>query len=256
VIKELFHWRTAIPCLATIVAWVAGVLSILMTVRGMVTGQPEFYRWGALLVLSALVFDGLDGNLARWLKGQSEFGAELDTFVDVTAFGVAPAVLVHAVTLQEWALGWRLLFPCYVALFGALRLARFKVIDPSRGMGGYTGLPITVNAIWVSLYVLAMIVPPAQGLSGYSQLFFLFGVLSLTALQLSSVRYPAFSKKAVYFIPGIGMICFLVLLNFLHPRLAQGWAMLLAALCLIYALAGPWAMIKINGGGESADKTA
>ncbi len=254
--KDLFHWRTAIPCLSTIIAWVAGFMSILMTIQGMVTGQPEFFRWGAILVLLALVFDGLDGNLARLLKGKSDFGAELDTFVDLTAFGVAPAVLIHAVTLQDMALGWRVLLPIYVGLSGAFRLARFKVIDPSRGMGGYTGLPITVNAIWVSLFVLVMIIPPARGLTGYYQYFFLFGVLVLSSLQVSLVHYPALSKKAVYFIPGIGAIFLFVLLNFLHEGLARGWALFLAGLCLAYVLFGPLMTRKPRAGGESADKPA
>jgi len=239
---DSWKWRQVIPCLATIVAWLAGFLSILLVVRGMAQGQAELYRWAGLLILLALVFDGLDGNLARWLKGQSEFGAELDTFVDVTAFGVAPAVLVYAVTLQTCGPSWRVIIPCFIALFGALRLARFKIADPTRGMGGYTGLPITVNAVWVSLYVIVMVVPPAEGLSGYGQAFFLLGVLVLTGLQLSRVRYPAISKKAVFFVPGIAVIFLLPIFRLFSPQMARNWAILLLVMCLAYALAGPLAM--------------
>ena len=84
-------------------------------------------------VMAAAVLDGLDGRLARALKGTSRFGAELDSLSDFVDFGVAPGLLLYLWTLQEIkGLGW---FAVLVfAIAGALRLARFNVTidDPTK----------------------------------------------------------------------------------------------------------------------------
>ena len=68
----------------------AGFLSILVTFEGMHMARPDLYSSAAQLIMLAMILDGLDGNVARMLKGESDFGAELDTYVDMTAFGIAP----------------------------------------------------------------------------------------------------------------------------------------------------------------------
>ncbi|MDP6847917.1 MAG: CDP-alcohol phosphatidyltransferase family protein, partial [Kiritimatiellia bacterium] len=94
-------WRQAVPTSVTIVAMLSGFLSILVTMEGIRTGEPyPYYRWAAQLIMLAMILDGIDGNVARALRGQSEFGGELDTYVDMTAFGIAPAILIFAVTLH------------------------------------------------------------------------------------------------------------------------------------------------------------
>ena len=108
--RVMWNWRQLIPSLFTLAAMLAGFLSILVTIQGMVAQAEivapagahraaELFRWAALLIMLAMILDGLDGNIARWLHGESDFGAELDTYVDLTAFGIAPAILVFAVTL-------------------------------------------------------------------------------------------------------------------------------------------------------------
>ena len=107
------------------------------------------YMVAAQLIMLSMILDGLDGNLARLLKGTSQFGAELDTYVDMTSFGVAPALLAYLVVLKDFGfLG--MLLASSIVLSGVIRLSRFRVIDPYRGQRGYQGLPITVNAIWLN----------------------------------------------------------------------------------------------------------
>jgi CDP-diacylglycerol--serine O-phosphatidyltransferase len=120
------------------------------------------YYLGAVLILGAMILDGLDGTFARLLKAESQFGAEFDTFVDITAFGVAPAMLVYFYLFDQLipassgpvihTVGAML--SVAIVLSGALRLARFKVVDDDHGMSGYTGMPITVNALCLSGIVL------------------------------------------------------------------------------------------------------
>lgn len=236
---ELSSRLRLLPTLVTCIAMVAGFSSVLTSIAAMVQGEGDWYRWSALLILLALILDGLDGNLARYLNTQSLIGAELDTFVDLTAFGIAPAVLVYAVTLQQAGLLQRMLIPCVVVLLGALRLSRFKAYDPSRGMGGYTGLPITANACWVLFYVLALVVPPAEGLSCRTEGLLLGGVLMLCSLQVSNVHYPATSKQAVYFIPVLVLALVIMALSFYHPAAARILSFLMLLSVIGYSLLLP-----------------
>ena len=187
----------------------------------------------------ALVLDGLDGNLARLLKGTSAFGAELDTYVDLTAFGLAPAVLIYQVTLQRHV-DWKILMTAMVVLAGVIRLARFKVKDPFRGQAGYCGLPITASAGWVALFVFLSETTQFGEFFRLSQgpigVFFLVGVIIMITLQVSNVRYPKPSKLMILFIPG----AFLVALLFCRERaVANIAALVMLALGLAYVIIGP-----------------
>ena len=126
-----------IPTLVTVLAFVAGFLAIIHVLQG------EFLTAAKLIMLSMLL-DGLDGNLARRLKGSSPFGAEMDTYVDLISFGLAPALMAYWSVLKGFGV-FGLVLATAMVLSGMLRLARFKVVDPFRGQRGFLGLPITVN---------------------------------------------------------------------------------------------------------------
>ena len=98
----------------------------------------------------AAVLDGMDGRIARSLRAQTRFGAELDSLSDVIAFGVSPAIILHLWVLQTMArFGW--LFAMAYAVCMALRLARFNArIDvedqPHKSAGFLTGVPAPAGA--------------------------------------------------------------------------------------------------------------
>jgi CDP-diacylglycerol--serine O-phosphatidyltransferase len=211
--ERLLNIRSLLPTMVTLCAMLAGFISILVTIRGTMAVDPEtFYRLSAKLIMLAMILDGLDGNLARWLKGQSAFGAELDTYVDLTAFGIAPAVLIFAVSLQSRDLLWQVALPSAVALSGVVRLARFKVKDPLRGQGGYAGLPITANAGWVAMFVfMSLALPPGRSSleHGLLSAFFLTGILVFVILQVTLFRYPKPTKNTMLFIPCIILVSML-----------------------------------------------
>jgi len=227
-------------------AMLVGFLSILVAIQGM--GVPpgqagRFYRLAALLILLAMILDGLDGNLARMLNGASEFGAELDTYVDMTAFGIAPAILVFAVTLQSRDPIWRVLLPSAVALSGVVRLARFKVKDPLRGQAGYAGLPITANAGWVALFVFISQSPPRERFSldhGAVAILFLIGVFVFVVLQVTNLRYPKPTKRAAMFVPCVVLVCLLLWLAHALPSLAVRVAIGMIVLGVAYVFVGPF----------------
>jgi CDP-diacylglycerol--serine O-phosphatidyltransferase len=248
--KKFLNWRQIIPTVITLAAMLAGFLSIVYVVQAFHPGNDlarmnEYFRDAARLIMLAMILDGIDGNVARWLKGTSEFGGELDTYVDMTAFGIAPAILIFAVTLRpETPPLIRVLLPSAVALSGVVRLARFKVADPLRGQGGYGGLPITANAGWVALFVFISQVKPSDKLaedifslqSGWFATVFLVGILIFISLQVSNVRYPKPTKKAALFIPCVILVSLFVLLP---PKYSIWVAVTMLMLGLAYAIVGP-----------------
>jgi CDP-diacylglycerol---serine O-phosphatidyltransferase len=109
-------------------------------------------RWDAAVaaVVIAGILDALDGRIARLLKGESRFGAELDSLSDVIAFGVTPALILYSWALQHMPrFGWSICI--FFVLCAALRLARFNArIDnddqPHKSAGFNTGLPSPAGA--------------------------------------------------------------------------------------------------------------
>ncbi len=121
-----------------------GGFSALATING----QTKLALF--LIFLSALA-DRYDGVVARKFRIESELGKQLDSLCDLISFGVAPAVLVYQVSMQEAGpLG--MFFAVFFIGCGAYRLARFNV-TPSGG-GFFTGMPIPVAACIVSFFTL------------------------------------------------------------------------------------------------------
>ncbi len=225
-------WRQILPTIITLAAMLCGFFSILFALE-------SHFLISAQFIMLALILDGVDGNLARMLKGTSAFGAELDTYVDLTAFGLAPAVLIYQVALQRHE-DWRILMTALVVLSGVIRLARFKVKDPLRGQAGYCGLPITASGGWVALFVFLSETPEfgdffrlGQGTVG---VFFLIGVLIMITLQVSNVRYPKPSKLMIVFIPCVVLVA---LLFYPSKGVASIAALVMLSLGLIYVVCGP-----------------
>lgn len=145
--------RTLVPNAITALALCSGLFGI----RYGIGGQWDKAAWAIVL---AAFLDMMDGRVARMIHGQSKFGAELDSLSDVTAFGVAPAVILYLWMLEQlgpggaafdyWArFGW--LLALGHAVCGALRLARFNAaIDvqdqPHKSAGFLTGIPAPAGA--------------------------------------------------------------------------------------------------------------
>lgn len=135
--------RAMAPNAITAAALCVGLTGIRFAIAG------EFEK-SVLAVLLAGMLDGIDGRIARLLKAQSRFGAELDSLADAISFGVAPALIIYLWTLQNLPrLGW--FAALAFALCCVLRLARFNArIDladePRKQAGFLTGVPAPVGA--------------------------------------------------------------------------------------------------------------
>ena len=238
-LRILANWRRIVPTMVTLSALFFGFASILSTIEAMRLAAPTLLARSAQYIMLALILDGLDGNVARWLKGTTEFGAELDTFVDFLAFGVAPAVLLYVMLLHGPSPFWRTILPSAIVFSGALRLSRFRLKDPLRGQGGFIGLPITVNSSWIALSAFsAQIMYPAEHIlvTGPVSYVFQFLILVMISLQLSNLRYPKPSNKVRFFAPAV----LVVLLLWALSEVYAAWiAAALVMGCLVYVLTGP-----------------
>ena len=142
--------RAVVPNAITALALCSGLSGVRFALDG------EWEKAIAAIFIAA-VLDGMDGRIARMLKGQSRFGAELDSLSDAIAFGVSPAIILHLWTLEDWPrFGW--LFALAYAVCAALRLARFNAnIDvedqPHKSAGFFTGVPAPAGAALLLLPV-------------------------------------------------------------------------------------------------------
>jgi len=233
----------ALPTAITLLALLSGTLSLFASLQSLEAVNPEPHRLtAALLIMAALILDGLDGNVARLLKAESTLGGELDTFVDLTAFGIAPALLIYGFA-SGFPESLRIGLGCLLIASGAYRLARFKTVDPYRGQRGYLGLPITVCAAMTALFqVLAIQAPAAWGqlkvdpASGPVASLFLGFVALLALLQVSHFHFPKPSKSPYFFLPGL-ILVFLLFTPW--PALAAGCALAGLLFGLLYVGLSP-----------------
>ena len=135
--------RYLLPNLITLLALCSGITAIRLAIEGR-------YEPAVAAVILAVVLDAVDGRLARFLKGTSRFGAELDSLADFVNFGVAPALLIYLWSLNSLrTAGW--VIALILAICCALRLARFNVAldDPDKPAwagGFFTGAPAPAGA--------------------------------------------------------------------------------------------------------------
>ncbi len=209
--------RYLLPNLITLIALCSGVTAI----RFAVEGHYEFAVGG---IIFAIVLDALDGRLARYLKGTSRFGAELDSLADFVNFGVAPAIMIYFWSLNSLrTFGWAVCLMLAIAC--ALRLARFNVAldDPKKpawAAGFFAGMPAPAGALlsMAPLYLgfLGFIDeghPFAKTISAYEIL--------IAVLMVS--RIPTFSGKTItrvpreYVLPILALMAVFVVFLFSYP---------------------------------------
>ncbi len=215
-------------------------------------------RWDAALlaIVVAGVLDAMDGRIARMLKGESRFGAELDSLSDVIAFGATPALIVYSWALQHMPrFGWTICV--FFVLCAALRLARFNAhIDadeqPHKSAGFNTGVPSPAGA---GLMLLPLTIWLETG-ADWARDYRLIGpwVLLISFLMISNVATFSWSsiriRRAFRFmaLAGVGL--------FAAALIAAPWVALIVA-SLVYALLiplsiGSYAKVKRARRAQSA----
>ncbi|PKO30372.1 MAG: CDP-diacylglycerol--serine O-phosphatidyltransferase [Betaproteobacteria bacterium HGW-Betaproteobacteria-7] len=132
---------------------ISGVGALFSTMSYLQFGDIRHIYFACGLLLAALIFDVLDGRIARWRQKTSAMGRELDSLADVISFGVAPAIMGYALGMQ--GLYDRIIL-CYFVACGVSRLARYNVTAEELSDGGdkvkyFEGTPIPTSLAIVGL---------------------------------------------------------------------------------------------------------
>ena len=228
--------RTMVPNVITLLALCAGLTAIRLAAEGT-------FEWAVYAIVFAAVLDGIDGRVARLLKGTSRFGAELDSLADFVNFGVAPAVTLYFWCLHEArSAGW--IGAMVFAIAAGLRLARFNVMidDPSRPSweaNFFVGMPAPAGAITVLLPVyLHFLGMPAPAFMVPITLIY---TLAIALLMVS--RLPVFSGKKVgkRVPPDLVLPVFIGVVVFVALLIAYPWVVLtISALTYLASLPFGW----------------
>jgi CDP-diacylglycerol---serine O-phosphatidyltransferase len=182
--------RMLVPNVITLLAICAGLTAIRLSIEGRM-------ELAVAAIVFAAILDGVDGRIARMIKGQSKFGAELDSLADFVNFGVAPALILYFWGLHELGnAGW--IAAMVFAISTGLRLARFNVMidDPNKPAWAgnfFVGVPAPAGAITVLLpiYVYLLGMPRLAFVAPVTLVY----TLAIAFLMVS--RLPVFSGKRV-----------------------------------------------------------
>ncbi len=223
----------------TCLSLVFGFISIIFSLESHFT----FASWAIIL---SVIFDGLDGQIARKNPTPSDFGKELDSLVDVISFGIAPSVLGYIFiyrTFYFWAT-----LALFIYLFcSVMRLAKYNITPTQKLVNYFYGLPTTVSGgILASFILIYRKGNDLSPLPPFILTIFLFLVLVLAFLMVSRVRYlnldglkELFGRKTKLTV----LVLFILLMLAAYSRKA-GTAVF--SLFLIYLLFSPFVVKRLN----------
>jgi CDP-diacylglycerol--serine O-phosphatidyltransferase len=222
--------RTLVPNLITLLALCAGLTAIRLAIESKL-------EWALAAIVFAAMLDGIDGRVARMLKGTSKFGAELDSLADFVNFGVAPALILYFWGLHDLkSAGW--IVALVFAICAGLRLARFNVMAddpdaPAWAGNFFTGIPAPAGALTVLLPIYLYFLGVPNGPVTIWLTFF----YTLTIALLMVSRLPVFSGKRVgkRVPPEMVLPVFVVVVLFVALLISYPWEVLSAGAVLYLA---------------------
>lgn len=232
-----------LPNLFTTGGLFCGFYSIIATLQA-------DYRLAATAVLIALIFDALDGRIARMTKTSSRFGAEYDSLSDLVAFGVAPGLLAYRWALEPWAV-WGWLAAALYVVCGALRLARFNVQSGVADKDSFVGLPIPAAAAVIATTIWMYFYLGGEGATS-KHVTLLLLVYVLAGLMISTVAYTSFKDLKLRDRQPFGLLVVGIIL--LQLTIAEP-QMMLFAIATAYALSGPVRMVIAACRKPAAEQT-
>ncbi|WP_138380172.1 CDP-diacylglycerol--serine O-phosphatidyltransferase [Luteithermobacter gelatinilyticus] len=229
--------RSLAPNVITVLALCSGMFGMRFAILG---------KWEAAVVavIVAGIFDGLDGRVARLLKGASRFGAELDSLSDIVSFGVAPALIMYMWVLNDIkGVGWAVALAFVICM--ALRLARFNTAqgqEPSSAKKAktyFTGIPSPAAA---ALSLWPMILSFETDWALFRNPIFCSAYVALIAF-LAVSKIPTFSFKRLAIHREYVMFYFLGVAIFASLLVTHLW-ITLSVLGVFYLLSIPFAVRK------------
>jgi len=231
-----------LPNLLTICCLFGGFYAIIAAIDG------NFER-ATIAIFVAMVFDGLDGRVARLMHTETAFGKEFDSLADMVAFGLAPAVVCYQWGVERIAeygaawgrFGWIAAF--FFAAATAMRLARFNARSATQDKRYFEGLPSPSGAAIVAAFVALAHAYDVTGLPG---LILAFAITALSAtLMVSKFPYRSFKDRAAGERVRYSK---LLLVPLVIALIAVNPPVVLFTMFGVYAVSGPigWSWLKLR----------
>ena len=213
----------AISDFVSLLNMISGFLSIICSINNNL-------ELAAILMIIAIVFDSIDGWVARKTNRQDDlgFGKNIDSLSDIISFGAAPAVFIYT-SINTTSFPLQLiviLVSLLIVACGVLRLTRYNVIADHIKISGFIGFPIPGISLILATYYLS-------GL--YNSYIALILSIIVSLLMISNIKYPKFSNKPII---GISFI-FIILIILPIPTTIYGInapALILLLFCLYYLI--------------------
>lgn len=245
----MFGVHRIIPSLVTLMALGAGLLAIQMVIKPENAQSSYVMEKAVILILVAAFLDMLDGAIARLLNATSEIGAQLDSFSDFLAFGVAPSIVLYMWGLNDAGKFGVMAAMVYV-MATALRLARFNVTTaqmdtkPEWARKYFEGVPSPIGA-FLALLPMAIWLQSPESFAEYNYAVPLVAVWMIVVAALMVSRLPTFSSKQVRFhskmaIPVLAVFGFLIAALFSAPWIT------FTALSVLYLISLPISLLRFK----------
>lgn len=215
-----------IPNTITSTNLLCGVLGVICTLKGSL--DTAF-----ILMLAAAVCDFCDGLAARLLKAYSELGKQLDSLADMVSFGVLPSLMMYSLMVQTQGDSWICYVPLLIAVFSALRLAKFNIDE--RQSDSFIGLATPACAIICGAFAYYVCNDPASTLASWAATRYFIPFTSVTLCILLVSEIPMFSMKfKKNILPGspmhkqrIAFVGVMVVASVLVLLLGLNWSMII-----------------------------
>ncbi|MDY6905776.1 MAG: CDP-diacylglycerol--serine O-phosphatidyltransferase [Thermodesulfobacteriota bacterium] len=236
-----------LPNLFTTLNLFCGFFAVMAAIEGQFTKS-------ALYILAGMIFDTLDGKVARATRTTSRFGIEYDSLADLISFGLAPGIMVYLWILKPFGkLGW--LAALLFLACGALRLARFNTNINAVPSDHFTGLPIPAAAGTMAAIVLFS---GKLGFTGDSMNIYIAGIIlggmyALSFLMVSAMKYTSFKTmppilvRAKHFNLLVTAVLLLVFI-------VQEPVVAIFTLMLLYIVSGPLLSVRRLFSGDAEDE--
>ncbi len=224
-----------LPNLFTTMNIFSGFFSVIASIDG------DFHK-ASIAIIIAILFDILDGKIARATHTTSKFGVEYDSLADLISFGMAPGILMYQWALQPLGrIGWLAAFLFMVC--GALRLARFNSKTGTSPNSYFMGLPIPAGAGMNATFLLIFLQFGIDPGTRIVQALTLIMLCLLAFLMVSAIKYNSF-KKAAFLRNGNFNVLVSMVLVFIFIAAKPYIALFLIA--VMYVFSGPFNTIRLS----------
>jgi CDP-diacylglycerol---serine O-phosphatidyltransferase len=225
--------------LVTGLSLVSGFISIIFSLE-------SHYTFAAWAIILSVIFDGLDGQIARRNPVSSEFGKQLDSLVDVVSFGIAPAILGYIFIYRDFHQLLAVAALLIYLICSVTRLAKYNITPKEELVNYFYGLPTTASGGILASFILIFRKGGEVFLPHFVPFVFLFLVLLLAFLMVSRAKYLNLDGLKQLFGANLLLVILSVILLLIIAGFLRKAGTTLFTLFLIYLLFSPFVVKRLS----------